>query len=177
MRESALLGRDEGVAEEIDALRGAPLDKRIEFLREVPSAKGGMVDDLLADLRALEEGKGSLGARMKAESASGRSERKRTLGGLAVGMLLGALMGGGGTWYAVSAMAPAAVVPMVAEAPQPPPPPPSRWGSAAEEDLYLRLSRSNGGMALEAHCRGEGKVEVEVAGVRRDACLAWPPAE
>jgi hypothetical protein len=177
MRESALVGRDEGVAEEIDALRGAPLDKRIAFLREVPAAKGGMVDALLADLRALEEGKESLGSRMKAEPASGRSGRKGTLGGLAVGMLLGALMGAGGAWYAVSAMAPAAVVPVVVEAPPPPSPPPSRWESPAEEDLYLRLSRSNGGMALAAHCRGEGKVEVEVAGVRRDACLAWPPAE
>jgi hypothetical protein len=177
VRENALIGRDEGVAEEVAALREAPLDRRIDFLREVPTAKGAMVDDLLADLRALEEGKGFLASPMKTEPAPARSVRKGTLGGLIAGLLLGALMGAGGAWYAASEMTPAAIVPVVSEAPPLPPPPPSRWASPEEEDLYLRLSRSNGGMALAAHCRGEGKVEVEVADGRRNACLAWPPEE
>lgn len=177
VRERALTGRDEGMAEEVYALRGASLEKRIDFLREVPAAKGAMVDDLLADLRALEEGKGSLAAPALAEATPPRSGRKGTVGGLLAGLLLGTLMGAGGAWYAASSMVPEAAVPVAVETPPAPPPPPSRWASSAEEDLYLRLSRSNGGMALAAHCRGDGKVEVEVAGGRRDACLAWPPAE
>jgi hypothetical protein len=180
MREGALIDREEGIAEEVAALQGAPLDKRIEFLRKVPSAGKETVEELLADLRALQEGKGPLASPMGAEPAPVRSGRKGMLGGLATGLLLGALMGAGGAWYAVSERAPAPVAPAVTEShhpPSPSPPPPSRWASPEEEDFYLRFSKSNGGMALAAHCRGEGKVEVEVAGSRRDACLAWPPGE
>jgi hypothetical protein len=184
MREGALIDREEGIAEEIAALQEAPLDKRIEFLRGVPSAGKETVEELMADLRALQEGKGPLASPMGAEPAPVRSGRKGMLGGMATGLLLGALMGAGGAWYAVSERAPAPVAPAMTESYQPPspspspsPPPPSRWASPEEEDLYLRFSKSNGGMALAAHCRGEGKVEVEVAGRRRNACLTWPPEE
>jgi len=180
MRESALMDREEGIAEEVKALREAPLDKRIEFLRRVPSAGGEMIEDLLADIQALQKGRGSPASPVGAEPPRVRSGRKGMLGGLAAGLLLGALMGAGGAWYAASERAPGPVAPTVTEIDRPPSPsapPPSRWTSPEEEDLYLRFAKSNGGMALEAHCRGEGKVEVEVAGSRRNACLAWPPGE
>lgn len=179
VREQALAGRDEGMAEEIDALRGAPLQRRVEFLREVPGAKGAVVDDLLADIRALQEGKGGLAPAVFPETAPAKRGGRRGGGlmlGLLLGLLLGVGMGGVGTWMALPQAAPAAA-PMVAETPVPAPAPVSRWASSEEEDLYLALSRANGGLALAGHCRGDGKVEVEVAGGRRAACLAWPPAE
>ena len=179
LREQALTGRDEGMAEEINALRGAPLERRVNFIREVPGAKEAVVEDLLADIRALQEGKGGLAHALSLEAAqAARSNRKggSLIVGLLIGMLLGAGAGGVGVWVALPQPVPAAP-PVVMEVPMPVPTPVSRWASKEEEDLYLALSRANGGLALAEHCRGEGRVEVEVEGRRRNACLVWPPAE
>ena len=179
LREQALTGRDEGMAEEVNALRGAPLERRVDFLREVPGAKGAVVEDLLADIKALQEGKGGLAHALSLEAAqAARSSRKGggLIVGLLIGMLLGAGAGGIGVWTTMPQTGPAAP-PVVMEAPVPVPTPASRWASKEEEDLYLALSRANGGLALAGHCRSEGKVEVEVEGRRRNACLVWPPAE
>ena len=181
VREKALLQREEGLAEGVAELRGAPLDRRVDFLREVPGAKGALVDDLLADIHNLQEGRG-LGAAgaIEAQTPAPKTSVRRggILVGLIVGLMAGMAGGVGGAWMMLAGgQETAPPAPAVVQAPAPAPVPVSRWASSEEEDLYLRLSRSNGGMALAAHCRGDGKVEVETSGGRRDACLVWPPAE
>jgi len=178
MREKALLQREEGLVEGVTELRGAPLDRRVDFLREVPGAKGALVDDLLADIRNLQEGRGlrvADGLEEPAPKAAAR--RSGILLGLFFGMMTGAAGGAGGAWMMLAGGQETPSTPTVVQMTAPAPVQASRWASSEEEDLYLRLSRSNGGMALAAHCRGEGKVEVETSAGRRDACLTWPPAE
>lgn len=179
VREKALLEREEGLAEGVAELRGASLDRRVDFLREVPGAKGALVDELLADIRNLQEGR-SIGTADEAAAPARAPKASMRRGGILLGLILGLMAGvaggAGGAWVMLEGSRGAAhPVPTVVQVPAPAPV--SRWASSEEEDLYLRLSRSNGGMALAAHCRGDGKVEVETSGGRRDACLAWPPAE
>lgn len=180
VREKALLEREEGMKEEMNSLRHAPIEKRIDFLREVPGAKGAIIDDLLADIKALQEGKGGLASVSTPVTQSVKGNRKkqsRLFLGLILGLVLGITGGGVSVWLVMQGdlltnteqtQEKATIVNLDQS---------SRWNSKEEEDFYLSISRANGGLALAKHCSNEGRVEVEIAGLRRDACLIWPPAE
>jgi len=181
IREKALIQREEGLAEGVAELKGASLDRRVDFLREVPGAKGDLLNELLADIHNLKKGQGLEAAGMIETSlpASRPSVRQGSiLVGIIVGLITGMAGGVGGTWMMLAGgqgKDPPALA--VVQVPVPKQAPVSRWASSEEEDLYLRLSRSNGGMALETHCREDGRVEVETPDGRRNACLIWPPVE